>query len=66
MKLLLQIFVDAAAGYGLPPSQIKKAFIFYSGHPDVSTAIIIILTVVFGTHYAFPQCVYRNENLSWP
>ena len=37
---LSQILVDAAAGYGLPPSQ--RFFYFYSGHPDVCSAIIII------------------------
>ena len=32
--------------------------------------IIIIITIIiitfFGTHYALPQCIYRNKNLSWP
>ena len=37
------ILVDAAAGYGLPPSQ---SFIFYSRHPDVCTAIIIIIIII--------------------
>ena len=47
--MLPQILVDAAAGYGLPPSQsffIFFFFFFYSGHLDVCTAIIIIIIII--------------------
>ena len=37
--ILLQILVDATAGYTV--CRPAKAFIFYSGHPDVCAAIII-------------------------
>ena len=41
-----------------------KAFIFYSGHPDVYTAIIIIIMIWFITNYKLApkgelHCVYK-------
>ena len=42
MLLLPLILVDAAAVTVCRP---VKAFIFYSGHPDVCTAIIIIMNL---------------------
>ena len=54
---LSQILVDAAAGYGLPPSQ--SFFSFYSGHADVCSAIIIHLYRAFSTR--FKGAVYKNR-----
>ena len=42
--IVTTILVHAAAGYGLPPSQ--SFHFFYSGHPDVCTAIIIIIMII--------------------